>query len=153
MKHKLLHRAPDGLRTFALVFDSGDEALGLLSAFATEHQLDAAHFTGIGALQRVTVAWFDWSKKQYKPIQINEQVEVLTLAGDIAAKDGKPVVHAHLVVGKSDGTAHGGHLKEAIVRPTLELILTETPAHLRKTYQPDSRLALIDLNASTGIDA
>jgi len=49
------------------------------------------------------------------------------------------------VVGKPDGAAHGGHLLEAHVRPTLELILTESPRHLQKRHDPESGLALIDL--------
>ena len=147
MKHKLLHSSVDGLRTFVLVFDQGDEVAAVLKHFAEQMRLDAAHFTAIGALQCVTVAWFNWETKKYQPIEINEQVEVLTLAGDVASKDGKPSVHAHLAVAKSDGTAHGGHLQHAIVRPTLELILTESPVHLHKTLDPKSGLALIDLNA------
>lgn len=148
MKHKQLYTAADGLRTFALIFDRGDEAFSTLSRFAERMNLAAASFTGIGALERVTVGWFNWETKKYQSIEINEQVEVLTLAGDVTTKDGKPAVHAHLVVGKSDGTAHGGHLKEAIVRPTLELILTETPAHLRKKFDSASGIALISIEDS-----
>jgi hypothetical protein len=72
-------------------------------------------------------------------------VELLSLIGDIALKDGKPQVHAHVVVSKSDGSAHGGHLLEAVVRPTCELILTESPAELRKEIDPSSGIALIKL--------
>ena len=148
MKHRLLHRASDGLQTFALIFDAGDEVLAQLQRFAEQQALSAAHFTAIGAFQRVTVAWFNWDTKQYEPTEINEQVEVLTLGGDVATKDDKPSVHAHLVVAKRDGTAHGGHLQSATVRPTLELILTETPAHLRKRFDPASALPLIAIEAS-----
>jgi predicted DNA-binding protein with PD1-like motif len=77
---------------------------------------------------------------------VEEQVEVLSLVGDIALEGGQPRVHAHVVVGKRDGTAHGGHLLDARVRPTLEVILVQPPAHLRRRYDPDSRLALIDLD-------
>lgn len=67
------------------------------------------------------------------------------MIGDIALKDGEPQVHAHLVVGRKDGTAHGGHLLEAHVRPTCELILTESPAHMEKKIDPESGLALIQI--------
>jgi len=90
------------------------------------------------------VAYFDWSTKQYRHIRIDEQVEVLSLAGDITLEDGKPKVHAHVVVGKADATAHGGHLIEGLVRPTLEVVLTETPAHLRRRFDAQAGLALID---------
>jgi hypothetical protein len=70
-------------------------------------------------------------------------VELLAAIGDIALKDSEPEVHAHLVVGRSDGTAHGGHLLRAIVRPTCELVLTESPEHLQKKFDPESGIALI----------
>jgi predicted DNA-binding protein with PD1-like motif len=143
MKAALLHEH-EGLRTFALVLGSDDEAMAALIAFATERQLQATQFTAIGAFSRVVVAYFDWTSKQYRHIRIDEQVEVLSLVGDISVEDGKPKVHAHVVVGKADATAHGGHLIEGRVRPTLEIVLTEAPRHLHRRHDPASGLALID---------
>jgi len=147
MQSKLLHEEA-GQRTFALIFETGDEVMASLEGFAQAQRLSASHFTAIGALSDLTVAWYDTQANRYKPIPINEQVEVLTMAGDIALKNDRPAIHAHIVVGKSDGTAHGGHLQKAHVRPTLELILTESPAHLRKHTDPRTGLALIQINES-----
>ena len=91
------------------------------------------------------LGYFDWEKKDYTRIPIEEQVEVLALVGDIASNDGEPKLHPHVVVGKADGTAHGGHLLEAHVRPTLEVIITESPAHLQRCSDPETGLALIRL--------
>jgi len=143
VKSKLL--SAQGARTFAIVFAIGDEVAGGLLKFAQENSLSASHFTAIGAFERVTLGYFDWQKKDYRRIPLLEQVEVVSLIGDIALADGEPKVHAHVVVGKSDGTAHGGHLLEAYVRPTLEVVLVESPAHLRRRLDQDSGLALIDL--------
>jgi predicted DNA-binding protein with PD1-like motif len=131
-----------------LVFDRGDEVIAELTAFARAQRLSASHFTAIGALQEVTLGYFQPDRRDYKRIAIGEQVEVLSLVGDIALKDGEPKVHAHVVVGKSDGTAHGGHLLLARVWPTLELILTESPKHLRRRSDEATGLALIDLSAT-----
>jgi predicted DNA-binding protein with PD1-like motif len=88
--------------------------------------------------------YFDWQKKDYIRIPVNEQVEVASLIGDVAeAPSGGPSLHVHLVIGKRDGTAMAGHLGEAHVRPTLEVILTESPVHLRKAKDPQTGLALI----------
>jgi predicted DNA-binding protein with PD1-like motif len=144
MKSALLEER-DGLRIFALVLATDDEAIAALEAFAAEQHLRGSHFTAIGAFSRVVVAYFDWASKEYRKIRIDEQVEVLSLIGDIGVEKDKPAVHAHAVLGKSDGSAHGGHLIEGRVRPTLEIVLTETPRHLRRRYDPQSRLALIDL--------
>lgn len=147
MKSKLLNDGEE--KTFVLVFDKGDEVADGLVSFAKANKLRASHFTAIGAFSDVTVGFFDRAKLDYLRIQINEQVEVLTLAGDIALGDDGPKVHAHVVVGKSDGTAHGGHLLSAHVWPTLELILSESPAQLHRKFDPETRLALIDLTSSS----
>jgi predicted DNA-binding protein with PD1-like motif len=137
-------------RSWILVCDTGDEAMTALRAFARQEGLTAAHFSGIGAFSAVTIGYFDWDVKEYLPIRIDDQVEVLALTGDVALDEGEPAVHAHVVLGRRDGTAAGGHLLEADVRPTLELMLSETPATLRKTYDRASGLSLIDLGRSDG---
>ena len=145
MKSKLINQQ-QGQRTYALVFETGDEAVAGLSRFAEENQLGAAQFTAIGAFQDVTLGYFDWQKKEYQKIPLREQVEVLSLVGDVALKpDGSPQLHAHVVVGRPDGTTRGGHLLEAHVRPTLEVVLVESPVHLQRKHDPESGLALIRL--------
>ncbi len=132
-------------RSHILIFDTGDEAMGGLLDFARQQDITAAHFAAIGAFSDAVLAWFDWQTKDYRRIPIREQVEVLMLAGDVALEHGEPKVHAHVVLGKSDGTAHGGHLIEAHVRPTLEVVLTETPARLRREMDEETGLALISV--------
>ena len=131
--------------SFVLVFDKGDDPVEGIAAFAREQQLGAAHFTGIGAFSDVIVGYFDRERKDYERILIREQVEVLSLVGDIALEGEQPRVHAHVVVGKSDGSAHGGHLLEAHVWPTLEVVLTQTPEPLHKRFDPETGLALISV--------
>lgn len=145
MKAQLLNR-DSGEKTYALIFDPGDEVMSLMTNFAKENHLLASHFTAIGAFERVTFRYFDRDKQEYQKIPVNEQVEVLMFAGDISDDKGKPKVHAHVVVGKRDGTAHGGDVGEAIVYPTLEVVLEETPKHLRRKYDPETGLDLIDLD-------
>lgn len=143
MKGRLLNEH-GGLRTFALVLVTGDEAVASITSFARDREMRATQFTAIGAFSRVVVAYFDWETKKYRHIPIAEQLEVLSLVGDVTFEDGKPKVHAHVVVGKADATAHGGHLIEGIVRPTLEIVMTETPAHLTRRFDPQAGVALID---------
>lgn len=148
MHSKLIHQA-HGQRTWALVFDIGDEVIAGLREFADANHLAGSQFTAIGAFSDAMLGYFDWQRKDYRHIPVDEQVEVLVLAGDVAEKDGETAVHAHCVVGRHDGSTRGGHLLSAHVRPTLELILTESPAHLRKTVHDESGLALIDLTVSS----
>jgi len=142
MQSRMIDTQPN---TYAVIFAAGDEVTAGLAAFAQERHLSASHFTAIGGFQEVTLGYFDWDKKEYKPIAVREQVEVLSLIGDIALDKGVSKVHAHVIIGKSDGTAHGGHLLKAYVRPTLEVIVTESAGELRKSFDPLSKLDLIQV--------
>src|SRR5580704_15859072 len=131
MKSRLINA--DGTKTFIVIFETGDEVASGLKRFAKESQLASSSFKVIGALSGAKAGWFNWQTKAYETAaEFKEQLEVLSLIGDVALQDGQPVVHAHLIVGKKDGTAHGGHLIEAHVRPTLEVVLTESSQPLRK---------------------
>lgn len=143
MQQKLLADG-GGQRTFAIVFETGEEVLTCLQSFVRDHRISAAQMTAIGAFSDVVLKYFDWETKKYIDNRVNEQVEVASLIGDVAtAPSGEPALHIHLVVGRRDGTAMAGHLGQAHVRPTLEVILTESPAHLRKFKDPETGLALI----------
>ena len=112
--------------------------------FRTSESTRRCQVKAIGALSDARLGWFDWESKSYRiAAEFQEQVEVLSLIGDVALTDGEPVVHAHLIVGKKDWTAHGGHLMEAHVRPTLEVVLTEMSEPLRKALDEESGLELI----------
>jgi hypothetical protein len=143
MQQKLLADG-GGQRTFAIVFETGEEVLTCLQSFVSDHRISAAQMTAIGAFSDVVLKYFDWETKKYIDNRVNEQVEVASLIGDVAtAPSGEPALHIHLVVGRRDGSAMAGHLGQAHVRPTLEVILSESPAHLRKFNDPETGLALI----------
>lgn len=146
MQSKLLHQA-DNQRTFAVVLETGDEVMASLKAFADQERLSAAQFSAIGAFSDAKLGYFEWERKEFCPIPVEEQVEVASLTGDVAlAPGGERSIHIHVVLGSRDGTALAGHLLEAHVRPTLELVLTESPAHLHKRRDPETGLALIRLD-------
>jgi hypothetical protein len=143
MQSKLLNTAGDQ-RTFVVVLETGEEAMTCLQEFVDRERLTAAQLTAIGAFSDAVLAYFDWQRKAYVRNPVTEQVEVASLIGDVAlSPDGKRTLHIHLVLGKRDGAALAGHLVEAHVRPTLEVVLTESPAHLRKMHDAESGLALI----------
>ena len=134
-----------GPKTYLIVFDPEEEVMGGILSFVREKQITAGHFTAIGAVSKATLGFFDRKTKDYAKIPQDGQAEVLSLIGDVAVTDtGVPGVHAHVVLGLPDGSARGGHLIDATVWPTLELVLTESPKHLRRTFRPELGLALID---------
>jgi uncharacterized protein len=146
MKYKVVEDAD--VVTYVVVCDPGDEAVAALTQFAQAEDLEAASIAAVGAFEHAVVGWFDRAAKDYRRIRVDEQCEVLSLLGDVAEGQDGPILHMHTVLGLSDGTTRGGHLLEGKVFPTLEVVVTETPAQLRKVMRPDIGIALIDLDQS-----
>jgi predicted DNA-binding protein with PD1-like motif len=140
----------DGRRTFVLVCDRHDDPIESITAAAKRFDLRAASLTGIGAFAGVTLGFYDRSRRDYVRRVIREQVEVVSLIGNIALDQGEPRVHAHVVVARADGTALGGHLLGGSVDPTLEVTVVESPAILRRKTDAATGLALIDIDWGTG---
>jgi predicted DNA-binding protein with PD1-like motif len=143
MQVKRLKDTPEE-KIYAVIFRKGDEALSGLTDFAIQNKIEDAHFTAIGAVSSATLAWLDLPKKMYHRIAVNEQVEVVSLIGDIATFNGKPIVHMHTVISKSDGSTLGGHVFELNVNPTLEVMITANSIPLKKRADDASGMKLID---------
>lgn len=135
----------EGRRRFVLVCERGDDPMEALAALAKRFALSAASLSGLGAFSAVTLGFFDRSRRDYIRRVIREQVEVVSLVGNVALDGGEPRVHAHVVVARSDGSALGGHLLGGSVDPTLEVIFSESPATLQRKTDPATGLALLDL--------
>jgi predicted DNA-binding protein with PD1-like motif len=145
MKSQLVAGEPGGPIRI-VILDSGEEAFATLTRLANEASITAASVSAIGAFERATIGWFDFAAKTYKKIEVNEQCEVLSAIGDVAVgDDGKASLHIHIVLGLSDGSTRGGHLLAGTVRPTLEVVLTDVPARLRRKKRADLGIALIDI--------
>lgn len=143
MQTKTIHEDA-GQRTIVAILETGDEVKSCLGELAKAENLSAARFSAIGAFQSAVIRYFDWESKDYQPITIDEQVEVASLNGDIAlGKDDEPMLHIHVVLGRRDGSAAAGDLGEAYVRPTLEVVITESPTHLRRKVDAETGLPLI----------
>ena len=144
MKSKLLN--PLAPRMHAVILEPGEELVECLTRFARENRLGASQVSAIGAFSRAVLGFFDFSTRKYKRIPVEEQAELLSLLGDISLQGEEPKLHVHATLGRSDGSTRGGHLLEAIVNPTLEAIVTETPAYLCRSHDERSGLALIDID-------
>ena len=131
-------------KQYAVIFYQGDEAFSGLLEFAQKYHVTSAHFTAVGAVNGATLGWFDPQRKMYKKIPVVGQHEVIGMSGDIALYQGKPVVHTHMVVGSPDGTTQGGHVLDAYVSPTLEVMVTVNPIAMEKRLDPETNLTLID---------
>ena len=143
MKVRLLSEN-GGVKNYAIVLAKGDEVMSGLTDFARQNKVASASFTAIGAFSHATVAWFDDARKEFKLIPIEQQVELVSMIGDIALVNDQPVVHTHVSVASSDGTVRGGHVINAFVFPTLQLFITVYPTPLHKELDEATGLKLID---------
>jgi predicted DNA-binding protein with PD1-like motif len=135
-----------GRKTIVIIFDEDDEVMAGLHECADRFGLNGSHFTALGALREATLAFFDIDAREYQELPVREQVEVVSLLGNVATgPEGEPTVHAHAVLGLRDGRALGGHLLRGVVRPTLEVTLVESPGHLQRRLDEKTNLPLIRL--------
>jgi predicted DNA-binding protein with PD1-like motif len=132
------------VKTYLLVFHTGQEVMRGLVAFASKHKLTGGHLTGIGAIRDAVIGYFDPQTKTYLRNHEKGQTEVLSLTGNLALYNNEPFYHVHVALGLRDGTARGGHLFEMIVRPTVELVLTTYPKIVDRKIDPEWGLPLLD---------
>lgn len=130
-------------RVLVVVCDREEEAVRTIGRALHDEKVFAARVTAVGGFAEAEVGWFDQGKRKYRSVPVSEQVEVLSLLGDVAELDGQPVLHVHTVLGRSDGSTVGGHLLRGRVSPTLEVIITEVSPEMAKRLDPNLGLALI----------
>jgi predicted DNA-binding protein with PD1-like motif len=130
-------------RVLVVVCDKGEEAIATIGRALATEGVRSAQVTAVGGFSAGEVGYFDRDRREYLPIPIGGQVEVLSLLGDVAERDGEPSLHVHTVLGRSDGSTVGGHLLRGEVWPTLEVIVTEVAPELAKRVDPETGLALI----------
>ena len=137
----------DGVeRTLVLILDQGEEAFKTITEFADREKISGASVSAIGAFSQAHLGWFDLAEKKYRPIDVNDQCEVLSLMGDIAqGDDGRSSLHLHAVLGLKDGTLRGGHFLSGSVQPTLEVTIRETVVHLRRKKRAELGIAVISV--------
>ncbi|SIM84874.1 PPC domain-containing DNA-binding protein [Micromonospora cremea] len=131
-----------GRRVVVVAVDKGEDAVAAIHDAAAECDIRGARVTAVGGFHSAEVGYFDREKRDYIRIPVDEQVEVLSLLGDIADDRGTVALHAHTVLGRRDGTTVGGHLMRGEVWPTLEVIITEVGTNLTKQVDPETGLAL-----------
>ncbi len=123
-----------------LIFDPGDEVLQTFTGYLAKQHVAAGRFQAIGAFKQFQLRYFDTAIMRYQARDFDQQVEVLSLLGDVSLRDGQPLIHSHIVLGTSDFQTLGGHLARGIVEPTLELILTVLDTELVR--EKDQRTGL-----------
>ncbi len=130
---------------FVLKLTPGEEVLDSILGFARDRKLQGAELRGIGAVNHARVGFFLPAERRYDSREFRENLEVVSLLGNVAHTAQGPMVHAHVVLGRSDLSLVGGHLLAATVSVTLETFLIPTGRRLERTLDPRFNLNLLRL--------
>src|SRR5512144_2084331 len=128
-----------------LRLDTDDEIFGTITRFVGERAIDTATVSGIGAVHHVVLGYFDRSTREYVRHSIEEDVEIVSLAGNITLKEGKPFPHLHVIVSGREFQAKAGHLFEGKVGATCEVVITPLVGYVQRIKDDSTGLFLLDL--------
>lgn len=128
---------------FVFRFDRGEDVLAELQNWAAQERVEAASLSAIGASQKVVLAYYDLATKEYQNHEVTEDLEVVSVLGNLALFDGVPVVHMHGTFSKPDLSVIGGHVKQLIVSATCEVVLRVLPGTMRRQHDPVTGLNVL----------
>ncbi|TMI24610.1 DNA-binding protein [Candidatus Bathyarchaeota archaeon] len=130
---------------FVLRLEKGEDILDSIKRFAVSQKIANGFFEGIGSLSKVKLGHYDFKTKEYHWELFEDDLEILTLSGNISTLDKVPLPHAHVTLGRRDFTTIGGHLDEGSVANMVEIVLGKTPGKLVKARDESIGLNLLQL--------
>jgi predicted DNA-binding protein with PD1-like motif len=130
---------------YVLRLEPGEELVAALRELAEREGIRGGYFVAFGAFSRVRLQYFDPERRAYRDNEVDRQVEVVSLMGNIARKDGRPKLHIHGAFGDREARTCSGHVAEGVVNPTLEVFLTRLDVELRREKDPATGLDLLAL--------
>jgi uncharacterized protein len=131
--------------THVLALEIGEELVQSILNYAEQSKISAASVQAIGAIRNFELGYYVLSEKQYLRRKVHEIAELISCSGNLAIKDDKPFLHVHISAGLSDFTVIGGHLFSGIVAVTAEVILRPMPNVMKRSFNDETGLYLLDL--------
>ena len=133
-------------RVFVAKLMPDEDLIDAIKELVKKHNIKAGLINVIGALKKFTIGYFDLNTKEYKFKTFEEDVELISSMGNISYKDGEPIIHMHISVGKDDYSIIGGHLSQpSIISVTGEVYIYEIAQKLNRVNDPQFNLSLIEL--------
>ena len=130
---------------YIILFERGEKIIASLMALCEAEKIEAGFFNGLGAVGEVELAHFSLPKKEYSFLKLSGQYEITSFHGNISTLDGKPYIHSHITVGDDKFEARSGHLKEAVVSVTAEIVLMTLEGQLTRSKDLATGINLLDL--------
>ncbi len=127
-------------------FESGEHIAASLLAWLKAEGIGYATMTGLGAVSSATVSYWNGETKEYEQHELDDQMEVVSLIGNVSIKEGEPFTHIHVTLGRRDLSIVGGHFNDAVVRPNLELWLRPEADAVERTLDAACGLYVMKLS-------
>jgi predicted DNA-binding protein with PD1-like motif len=124
--------------------DPGERIVETLTAFCAAESIRAASITGVGTCVEAELGSLDWETKAHRPRKFEGHFEIAALVGNVSVIDGKPLVHLHVTLADAECRAFSGHLHEAEIKATGEIIITPLAGELRRRKDPATGLNSIE---------
>ncbi len=121
---------------YILRLNRGEEIISSIQDLCRKENIKSGSVSGIGATQSVEAGFYSFKKKNYCGYCFNQNMEILSLLGNISTKDNEPYLHLHIVVSNDEGEALGGHLTKAIISVTAEIFIDVIDIALNR--EPDT---------------
>jgi len=128
---------------YVLKAEVGEDVMNELKVFCTEQRIEAASFFAIGAAKEIRIAWFDIHKKEYVQREIQQELEIISLLGNVAVGNGEVIVHAHGSFSDKDMQVMAGHVTKVIVGAACEIVLEKLEGKIEKAYDSETGLKLM----------
>lgn len=135
-------------KDYLINIDKDEKVVETLTRFCKENGIKNAKLSGIGAVKKTEIGAYDLQNKEYIKREYSEILELLSLEGNVALKDGEPFIHAHVVLSDHKMQTLGGHLFETTVGVAGEFFLTQFDGNAYRELKPDIGLACMYLETS-----
>lgn len=123
---------------YVVRLEKGEELVESIKELAKKEDIMLGRVSGMGAVNRVEVSIYGVETKEYLKKEINEEMEIVSLEGNIARKDGEPILHLHTSVACEDCRVFGGHLHSADISVTAEIIIDVIDGELTKEFDEET---------------
>lgn len=125
-----------------LVLKKGEELISSLTAFLKEKNITAGSISGLGAVEKVDLAYYDLPTQTYQRKIFPDIYELVNATGNAALLDGKHFPHVHVSISDREYQTFGGHLFAAVVAATVELSIMQMPFRVERAHDEETGLKL-----------
>ena len=128
---------------YVVRLEKGEEVVASLTELCKKEGVQLASVEGLGAVDRLIAGVFDTQQKEFLANEFSGKLEILSLSGTMTTLHGEVYPHLHIAVADETGRAFGGHLKEARVSATAEILLNAINGRVERLFSDEIGLNLL----------